>query len=96
MVIIITTLSRYCQNMESAREAVAEVGENNPVLLACQKVFSIIIVIIIIIIVIIIIITVITIIVLLSGLGTGFGLLTLTRGLAAMSGPPLAGLVVDR
>jgi len=28
---------RYCQNMESAREAVAEVGENNPVLLACQK-----------------------------------------------------------
>ena len=29
---------RYCQNMESAREAVGEVGENNPVLLACQKV----------------------------------------------------------
>jgi len=29
------------------------------------------------------------------GLGTGFGLLTLTRGLAAMSGPPLAGMVVD-
>ena len=32
---------RYCQNMESAREAVAEVGENNPVLLACQKVIII-------------------------------------------------------
>ena len=47
-------------------------------------------------IIIIIIINIIIIIVLLSGLGTGFGLLTLTRGLAAMSGPPLAGLVVDR
>lgn len=28
---------RYCQNMEAARQAVSEVGENNPLLLACQK-----------------------------------------------------------
>ena len=28
---------RYCQNMENARAAVAEVGEKNPLLLACQE-----------------------------------------------------------
>jgi len=28
---------RYCQNMENARSAVSEVGENNPLILNCQK-----------------------------------------------------------
>merc|ERR1719233_1457003 len=28
---------RYCQNMENARSAVSEVGENNPLVLNCQK-----------------------------------------------------------
>ena len=51
IIMMMVTLFRYCQNMESAREAVAEVGENNPVLLACQKVFVIIVNIIVIIIV---------------------------------------------
>ena len=30
-------LFRYCQNMENARSAVSEVGENNPLILNCQK-----------------------------------------------------------
>ena len=38
LLLLLLPLARYCQNMESAREAVSEVGENNPVILACQKV----------------------------------------------------------
>ena len=60
--------------MESAREAVGEVGENNPVLLACQKVKLVVniiayyplIIIIVIIIVIVIVIIILIIIVIIS------------------------------
>ena len=30
-------LSRYCQNIENARETISQVGENHPAIIKCQR-----------------------------------------------------------
>ena len=37
VVTVLLCCCRYCQNMECAQSALADVGDNHPILLSCQK-----------------------------------------------------------